>query len=199
MNSLCAVALVLSASALPQARSLPQMSGGRIILAVDPAKSDVHWTLGSTLHTVHGTFVVSRGLIQVEPATGKARGEIVVDARTGESGNESRDKKMRKDVLESAKFAQIVFRPERIDGKLLRGATTSTVRLRGVFLLHGQEHEMDIPVVATIDDDRWTGTASFTVPYIQWGLKDPSNFMLKVRPEVEIEIKLAGAAQKAAQ
>jgi len=150
------------------------------------------------MHTVHGTFVISRGLIQIEPATGKASGEIVVDAKSGESGNESRDKKMHREVLESDKFTQIVFRPERMDGKLLRDAP-STVRLQGVFLLHGQEHEMDAPVEARFDGERWTGTTHFSVPYIQWGLKNPSNFILKVKPEVEVEIKLVGVVQKRAE
>src|ERR1700687_660968 len=191
ISSLCAVMMVVSGSAVPPPQTLARTPSGRIILAVDPAKSEVHWSVGSTMHTVHGTFVISRGLIQIEPATGKASGEIVVDAKSGESGNESRDKKMHREVLESDKFTQIVFRPERMDGKLLRDAP-STVRLQGVFLLHGQEHEMDAPVEARFDGERWTGTTHFSVPYIQWGLKNPSNFILKVKPEVEVEIKLVG-------
>lgn len=190
--------MVLPASAVTLPGILAQAPSGRIILAVDPAKSEVRWTLGSTLHTVHGTFAVSRGKIQVEPATGEASGEMVVDATSGESGNATRDKKMHREVLESDRFAQIVFRPERIDGKLLK-STSSTVRLHGIFLLHGQEHGMDVPVVATIDGERWTGTTHFSVPYIQWGLKNPSNLILKVKPEVEVELKLAGVVQKAAE
>src|ERR1700738_718920 len=199
IRSLCAAVIVLlSAGPALQPQILAQRAGGRIVLAVDPARSEVHWTLGTTLHTVHGTFVISRGTIEVAPVTGKAGGEIVADARSGESGNESRDKKMHREILESERFAQIVFRPERIDGKLLEAATSS-LRLHGVFLLHGQEHEMDLPVVAASDGERWTGTTHFSVPYIQWGLKNPSNFILKVKPEVEVEIKLAGVVKKAAQ
>src|SRR5438270_9832833 len=98
---------------------------------VDRAKSTVTFTLGDVLHTVHGTFKVSHGTLQVEPG-GKASGEIVVDARSGESGSGMRDRKMNKEVLESAKYPEISFRPNRIDG-LLNTQGNSTVMVHGMF------------------------------------------------------------------
>jgi hypothetical protein len=88
--------------ALPQ-HAAPQTASGTLVFAVDPAQSTVHWTLGSSLHTVHGTFALKRGSFRVDPATSKAGGEIVVDATSGKSGNDGRDRKMHKDVLESAR------------------------------------------------------------------------------------------------
>ena len=43
--------------ALPQ-HAAPQATANLLVFAVDPAQSSVHWTLGSTLHTVHGTFAL---------------------------------------------------------------------------------------------------------------------------------------------
>lgn len=64
---------------------------------------------------MHGTFALKRGTLRFDLATGKAAGEIVVDAISGQSGNDSRDKKVRKEVLENARFTDIVFRPDRVE------------------------------------------------------------------------------------
>ncbi|GAC1623451.1 MAG: hypothetical protein PVS2B2_12920 [Candidatus Acidiferrum sp.] len=167
-------------------------------MSLDPTLSKVYWTLGSTLHTVHGTFALTQGTVQFVPVTGKAGGEIVVNAKSGQSGNESRDKKMHDEILESGKFGEIVFRPRRIEGKVVEGGE-SILRVHGSLVLHGGEHEMDVPVQAEVVGKRWKGTAKFTIPYIQWGLKNPSNFLLKVKPDVEIELELAGSLRNAGE
>src|SRR5947209_20481664 len=88
-----APAAILGLSALPQ-HAAPQPAASEIVLGIDPAQSKVHWTLGTTLHTVHGTFAFKNGTFHLDPASGKAGGEIVVYATSGDSGNDGRDKKM---------------------------------------------------------------------------------------------------------
>ncbi len=166
------------------------VSAKAVSLAVDPAQSKVNYTLDTTLHTVHGTFALTRGTIRIEP-DGKASGEIVADATTGQSGDSSRDKKMHKDVLESAKFSEVVFRPDRVDGKFPASGAVS-VRMHGKLALHGSEHDVDVPVSGEINGDHWHGTGTFKIPYVEWGLKSPSNFILKADPVVEVELELAG-------
>jgi polyisoprenoid-binding protein YceI len=183
-------------SALPQ-RATPQPPASEIVLGVDTAQSKVHWTLGTTLHTVHGTFAFKKGTLHVDPATGKASGEIVVYATSGDSGNDSRDKKMHKEVLESGQFADVIFRPDRVAGKITPQGIF-TVQVHGLFVLHGREHELSVPVQAEFAQDHWTGTAKFNVPFIDWGLKNPSSFFLKVNHAVEIELELKGSLQNAA-
>jgi len=154
----------------------------------------VNWTLSTTLHTVHGTFALKNGTLHLEPASGKASGEIVVDATSGKSGDDSRDKRMHKEVLESGKYAEVAFRPDRVEGKITPQGNF-TVQVHGVFLLHGSEHELTVPVQAELAEDHWTGSAKFNVPFIDWGLKNPSNFLLKVNHMVEIELELKGSLQ----
>jgi hypothetical protein len=166
----------------------------QIVLSVDPARSTVHWSLESSLHTVHGTFHVKRGTVSVDPATGKASGEIVVDATSGESGNNGRDRKMHKEILESNQYSEVVFRPDRADGSILAQGNSS-LKLHGIFSLHGADHELSVPTQATLKEDQWKGTASFEIPYIEWGLKNPSNFLLKVKPVVEVQLDLAGSVR----
>jgi polyisoprenoid-binding protein YceI len=193
--TLLLLVVLLSASAAhrpPQTSA--ENSDGEIVLSLDPAQSKVHWTLGSTLHTVHGTFALKRGMLRLDPATGKASGEIVADATSGESGNDSRDKKMHKEILESARYSEVVFRPDRVEGKVA-AAGASSVQVHGTFLLHGAEHELTVPVQAELTPDHWKGTGKFNVPYIRWGLKNPSNFMLKADPTVDVELEMKGGLQ----
>jgi len=194
---ICSAAVFLPAVAgprSPQNSTITAQAVGveEIALVVDPARCKVHYTLDSSVHTVHGTFNVKSGSVHFDPDTGKAAGEIVVYATSGDSGNSSRDAKMHKEILESFKYPEVAFRLTRVEGKLSRTGD-SDVKLHGVMLLHGQEREMVVPVHAQLAADHWTGTASFPVPYMEWGLKDPSNWLLKVKPVVNIELEMAGS------
>jgi polyisoprenoid-binding protein YceI len=183
-------------SALPQ-HAAPQTPASEIILGIDPSQTKVHWTLGSTVHTVHGSFAFKKGTVRLDTSTGKASGEIVVDAASGNSGNDGRDKKMHKEVLESGRYAEVIFRPDRVEGKITPQGIF-TVQVHGLFVLHGSEHELTVPVQAEFAGDHWTGSAKFNVPFIDWGLKNPSNFFLKVNHAVEIDLELKGSLQKTA-
>src|SRR6266853_3801132 len=194
---LVAAPLVLAVlSALPQ-HAAPQLPASEIVLGIDPAQSKVHWVLGTTLHVVNGTFAFKNGTFHVDPATGKASGEIAVYATSGDSGNDGRDKKMHKDVLESGKFPEIIFRPDRVEGKVAPQGSFS-VQVQGSLVLHGSAHELTVQVQAEFAGDHWTGSAKFNVPFIDWGLKNPSNFFLKVNHIVEIELEFRGSLQNPA-
>jgi polyisoprenoid-binding protein YceI len=189
------VALVVL-SALPQHAARPAPAS-EIVLGIDPAESKVQWTLGSTVHTVHGSFAFKKGTLRLDTSTGKASGEIIVDARSGNSGNDSRDKKMHKEVLESGQYAEVVFRPDRVAGKITPPGAFSA-QVHGILILHGGEHELTVPVKAQLSGDHWTGSATFSVPFIDWGLKNPGNFFLRVNHTVEIEVELEGRLENRA-
>jgi len=192
---LCVGALVALPGmiALPQ-HAAPQTIDNQLVVSVDPSQSAIHWSLGSSLHTVHGTFALKKGSMQLDLATGKASGEIVADATSGKSGNDGRDRKMHKDVLESGRFSEVIFRPDRITGKLDKQGE-STVQMHGILVLHGSEHELTVPVQANIAGDHWTGSSKFSVPFVEWGLKNPSTWLLKVEHSVMIDLELKGAVQ----
>jgi len=165
-----------------------------IVLTLDPAQSKVHFIVDSTLHTVHGTFALKSGVVHFDPETGKATGEIVVYAPSGESGSSSRDKRMHKEILETARFPEVRFRPMQVEGKVGTSGA-SDVKLSGVFSIHGADHELVAQIHAEFAGDHWKGTGKFSVPYVQWGIKDPSNFLLKVKPVVDVELEMAGEVQ----
>jgi hypothetical protein len=66
----------------------------------------------------------------------------------------------------------------------------STIQVTGTFTLHGKPHELTVPMQVHIDGMNCTAKTHFVVPYVKWGLKDPSNFLLKVAKEVEIDLTL---------
>jgi len=164
------------------------LSAQETALEIDPALTKVAFTLADVLHTVHGNFALKRGTIQFDPATGKASGELVVDAASGQSGSGARDKRMHQNILESARYPEIVFRPDRVQGKI-EPQGTSQVQLHGIFLIHGSRHEIVMPVQVEAHGDRCTATAHFTIPYVQWGMKNPSTLILRVSDKVDIEIE----------
>jgi len=159
-----------------------------IQLRLDPGQTRIEYGVGSTLHTVHGTFQLKRGEFTFDPATGKASGELVVDAASGGSGSDGRDKRMNESILESANYPEIVFRPDRVDGRV-EPSGHSQVQLHGMFNLHGTEHETTVPVGVDAAGGGYKAIATFTVPYVKWGVKNPSTFILRVDKEVEITVK----------
>jgi polyisoprenoid-binding protein YceI len=190
---------ILTAAAFWTVTAKPRQSQGspvaaqEITLKIDAAKSKVHYTVDSTLHTVHGTFELKNGSsVHFDPATGKAGGEVAVYATSGDSGNSSRDERMHKEILETGKYPDFIFRPNQIEGTVAPGGA-SDVKLHGVMLIHGGQHEIVAQVHAELAGGQWKGTAKFDVPYIQWGIKDPSNWILKVKPVVNVEVEMAGA------
>jgi polyisoprenoid-binding protein YceI len=160
-------------------------------LQLDPAKTTVTITLGDVLHTVHGTFRLKRGALQLDPGAGKLTGEIVVDAKSGDTGSKMRDGKMHREVLESDLYPEIIFRPDRLEGTV-SAKGKSVVKVHGIFTIHGVDREIDVPAAADLAEDHWTATLHFTIPYVKWGMKNPSALFLRVDDSVQIDIAAAG-------
>jgi polyisoprenoid-binding protein YceI len=163
-------------------------------IELDPARTTINFTLGDVLHTVHGSFKLKRGSITFDSSTGKASGEIVVDVASGNSGNGMRDKRMHKEILESARYPEAVFTADHVSGELSpRGA--SEIDAHGVFQIHGASHEMTLHFRADANGSEVASSTAFTIPYVQWGIKNPSNFLLRVSDKVEMNIQAMGRLQ----
>lgn len=158
---------------------------GRVEL--DPHHTVVAFHLDATLHDVHGTFALRSGTLSVDPTTGAASGTIVVDATSGESGNTSRDERMVAAVLDGPRFPTIRFRAERVEGRP-DAAGTFHATLYGVLTLHGDDHEVAVTVDGRRAGDMLIARARFTVPYVAWGLPDPSMLFFTVAKTVDIDV-----------
>ncbi len=170
------------------AASAESLSG---TLELDPAKTLVEFRLPGALHATHGKFKLAHGTISADLTTGEASGSIVVDARSGDTGIGARDNDMRESVLEAQKYPEIVFTPRHAIGKLEKDGQFQA-KLDGVLTIHGAGHQIVTDVRGRLAGNSLTAACHFSVPYVDWGMKDPSLFFLTVAKTVDIDIATSG-------
>lgn len=162
---------------------------------LQPADTSIGWTLSDPLHTVHGTFKLKQGVINYNLDDDSADGLIEVDATSGESGNSARDRRMHKDVLESDRYALISFRPTRVIGKIPSSSDREVV-VEGVFSIHGADHPLQLHINLHPEAGATTVKTHFVVPYVVWGMKDPSTFLLRVSKTVDVDVQATVSESK---
>jgi polyisoprenoid-binding protein YceI len=165
----------------------PASASASRVAELDPDSTRITFRLSTTLHTVEGTFRLRSGRIEFDPEGGTATGRIVVDARSGESGSGLRDRRMHKEVLESERYPEIVLVPQQLRVEPLDDASAK-LGLSGALNIHGAEHPIAIGGSVRVDGSRAHLHASFVVPYVDWGMKSMSSFLLRVEPAVSIDI-----------
>ena len=158
---------------------------------VSPESSQVAFFLGGSDHGTHGTFHVQSGMVDFDSTAGRISGSIVVAAGTGDTGNKSRDHKMETEVLDAAHYSEVTFAPQSYQGTILTSGD-SAIQVSGIFTLHGTPHDITVPMQIHIEGATCTAKTHFTIPYVKWGLKDPSIFILKVAKDVDIDLTLTG-------
>ena len=178
-KSIAAFIAILSAVTAAEAGSI------RVELA--PDGTTITFELEATLHTVHGTAELQRGVFEFDTATGDASGEAVAASMSADTDNRKRDKKMHAEVLRSDEHPKIVLRAKRLEGDLsLNGS--SEVILVGTIQLLGASHPVRLPMKVSVTGSTATVITTFSVPYVAWGLNDPSTFILKVAKEVKVTV-----------
>ncbi len=160
-------------------------------LELDPTKTLIEFRLPGALHTTHGQFTLVQGTISADLASGEASGSIVVDARSGYSGIGARDDRMKSSVLEVQRYPTITFEPRNASGQMAKDGQFQA-KLQGVLTLHGAGHEIVMDVQGRIVGDSLTAKSHFSVPYVEWGLEDPSVLFLTVAKKVDIDISTSG-------
>jgi len=167
------------------------VSAAEQVLRLDPAASRVGFTLDATLHSAEGTLPLREGEIGVDLAAGTAHGRLVFDATRAETGNQGRDRKMHEEVLESARYPEIVFTVSGASADL-DAAGTGAVTLQGTLAIHGSQHPCTVTGRVRREGDRVTADGSLVIPYVAWGMHDPSAFVLRVAKEVVVHFTAVG-------
>jgi polyisoprenoid-binding protein YceI len=98
---------------------------------------------------------------------------------------------MHREILESSQYPEIVFRPDRVEGTVSQSGV-SNVQVHGTFSIHGADHEVTLPMRVELSPEHWVTDTHFTIPYVKWGLKNPSTLFLRVSESVEIDIHASG-------
>jgi polyisoprenoid-binding protein YceI len=176
-----ALAVILAPAALAQHQTF----------AVNPDASEIKMTLNTTHEVVNGTFHIQSGSIEFDRRNPKMSGSVAVLAGSGKTGNDSRDKKMNKDILKVDQYTTVSFAPKTYTGTIAPSGD-STIQVSGVFTLLGYPHDLTIPMQIHLDGSKATARAQFVVPYVQWGLKNPSFMFWKAENDVAIDLNLVG-------
>ena len=174
----------------------PALAAERTLM-LDPAKTEVTFELGATGHDVHGVLHLEGGAIRFDTASGAASGDVTIDARLTETGNAKRDKTMHAKVLESATYPLMVFHAKSIEGELAPSGH-SRITLLGTVSLVGKDHPLSIPADVEIANGAVAVSATFAIPFVEWGLHNPSTFILKVAKQVDVTIAAHGAIEESA-
>jgi polyisoprenoid-binding protein YceI len=162
---------------------------------INPDSSWVRITLNTTHEVVNGAFHVQSGSIEFDRTAPKLSGSVVVLAGSGKTGNDSRDKKMNKDILKVDQYATVSFEPKTYTGAIAPSGD-STLQVTGIFTLLGTPHEITIPIIVHLEGTTATAKTHFVVPYVHWGLKNPSFLIWKADDDVAIDLVLAGRLSK---
>ena len=176
-----ALALIFAPAALAQHQTF----------AINPDTSEVKMKLNTTHEVVNGTFHIQSGSIEFDRRAQTISGSVVVAAGSGKTGNDSRDKKMNKDILKVDQYTTVSFVPKTYTG-IIAPSGNSTIQVSGVFTLLGNPHDLTIPMRIHMDGSKATAKAQFVVPYVQWGLKNPSFLIWRAENNVGIDLNLVG-------
>jgi polyisoprenoid-binding protein YceI len=185
------VAILIAFLAISMALQAQQTQ--TVAIHFDPDATTIHWTLNSLLHTARGTFKLKGGEVVVNPKTGLAQGEVLIDAASasGSGGDASRVATWQKGILESATYPAIIFHPSKVEGlKAVDGP--QQLKATGTITLHGQDHPIELTLAAEVKGKDVTMTTHFIVPYVAWGLKQAGSGLGRYDKQVVIDLTAKG-------
>jgi polyisoprenoid-binding protein YceI len=180
------------------AGSFSTLSAQEMTLELDPANTNVEFTLSDVLHTVHGTFALKSGIIHFNPSKGSASGLVLVDVKSGQSGNSRRDRRMHEDILQSEQYPDATFTPAKMSGEFSPQGN-SEIQVDGIFRIHGGDHPVTLAIPLQINSSSANFKTELVIPYVKWGMKNPSTFVLRVSDKVILNVSASGRLETDAQ
>ncbi len=180
-------------AAAPASRAVAADAANSVAVHLDPARTTVAFSAG-TLHRIHGTFQLKTGQFALDSRSGVAQGEILVDATSEKSNDAKLDAKIKAQTLQSETYPGIFYHLEKVAGSLPAGDGEKHLKLDGSFNIHGADHPLTVDVDAVRQGGEVFLKSTFTVPYVQWGMKDQSTFLMRDH-DIRITVESHGTVE----
>jgi polyisoprenoid-binding protein YceI len=187
--------LVSAQQTPPRPKPSAAVPARNIAIHFDPQSTQIHFKVGSVLRDVRGTFQFKGGVLAIDPDSTLAQGELLVDATTGRTGNAARDKEMQDEVLESKRYPSIFFHAEHLRGQVPKTNGSSDVIAEGMLNIHGADHPMQLKVHLVRVGSTLSATTHFSVPYVEWGMKNPRGSFLHLSKTVQVDVSAKGTVR----
>ncbi len=159
---------------------------------VDSARSEISWELEASLRGVRSRTRELSGTARVVQAGEdgvQLEGRLEIDASSFETGSARRDRTLREDSLATGKHPSIVFSPHRLL-RISSWAEDEALAIEGDLSIRGVTQAVRIPVTLTRRGQRLVVEGTTRLLWADYGVPDPSSFLYRVRPEVQVTAHL---------
>ncbi len=164
---------------------------------LDPASTEIHVTVKNPFRNVRATFPLKGGALAADPQSGLAQGQILVDATAATTGNSATDRRMQSEVLETSRYPAIFFHAEHLKGALPQHDGVAEVTTDGIFNIHGADHPLSLHLHVERHGSALTVTTHFTIPYVAWGMRNPSTMLNRYSKQAEVNVTAKGTVEAA--
>ena len=195
------------ASAPIEAVALETPAAQATVYEIDPAASEARFVIDEVLRgadfTVVGSTDQVAGQFALDPANASTAevGPILVNARTLETDDSTRNRAIQNLILNTLDYEYISFTPTTLDGlpASVSVGQTYTAQLTGDLSIRGTTRQtvFDVSVTPT-SGSQLLGTASSSINFADWGLSIPSvPFVAGVDDQVRLELDFTANAARA--
>jgi polyisoprenoid-binding protein YceI len=155
---------------------------------VDGARSEIAWEVEASRRPVRSSTRDLTGtarVVQVGDEGALLEGRLEIAAGSFDTGNARRDRTLRESCLATGEHPRIVFVPRRVF-RTSSWAEDEVLALEGDLSIRGVTKAVRIPVTLSRRGQRLVVDGVTRLRWADYGIPDPSSFLLRVRPEVRI-------------
>ncbi|MBX7143471.1 MAG: YceI family protein [Oligoflexia bacterium] len=155
----------------------------------------VVFSVDTTWHTVHGKTggIAGRAWLQDNKDPSSVKAEVKLPVRLFNTDSESRDKRLREVMAESA-FPEVVLRIDSLDGKCIPEKVALEACqgvISGSLAIHGLIREVRLPYAIRRDGETYKVSGDFTFEWAAFDVEDPSILIAHVDKNVAVHYELS--------